>query len=147
VIRSTNHPDLDRALRRLRKTLVALEGTDGRQRARKNARTRALGALRQVRVVVDTVYPPIAKTVTRVRLKTAKGRLARLKRQGWRWVHAETAAQFAAAGAPVRRIVDDGYYVPDWAQAIGVDHPAKLRAAKRLPALRRAALAVEALRP
>jgi hypothetical protein len=161
TIRSTSHSQLDIALRNLRNAFARLAGTEDRVRARRNGRARALTALRRARTALDEAYPNITVAQERPRLKTAKGRLDRLTRTGWKEIYVDqsrTMAQFAAAGVPVKHIKikhgKDGkspvtrsyYFIPAWAKAIGPDKPTALREAKRSPKLRAAALAAEALR-
>jgi hypothetical protein len=158
TIRSTSHPRLDDALRNLRNAFVRLVGTEDRVRARKNGRSRALTALRRARTALDEAYPNITAAQERPRLKTAKGRLDRLTRTGWKEIVPREAAEFAAAGVTIKHIkikhgVDGKspvtrsyWFVPAWATAIGYDKPTALREAKRSPKLRAAALAAEALR-
>ena len=158
AIRSTNNAALDDALRQLRNALVKCDGTADRRIARNNARAKALTALRRMRKTLDETYPAIRLVTTRVRLKTDRGRLERLRRAGWKDVFGEKdAARFAASGVPIKRIrlkqVDakgeeysEYFFAPAWAVAIGSDHPSELREAKRSIRMRKAAIAAEALR-
>ena len=151
---------LDAAIHMLRWQIARLAGTEDRPQARKNGRTRALAALRRVRTALDEAYPGITVVRERPRLKTAKGRLDRLKRAGWREIYIDQAgsmARYAAAGVRVKHIEikhgQDGkspvtrsyYFIPAWAMAIGPDHPTALREAKKSKKLRDAARAAEAL--
>jgi hypothetical protein len=160
MIRPIDVPRLDAALKDLRNMLDGLGGTEDRPRARKNGRARALTALRRVRLALDATYPTlkVARGQPR-RLLTARGRLDRLRRDGWKDVFGDSdAAKFASAGVRVRRIVVEHaapgtastkrtyYFVPAWAHAIGSGHSTALREAKRSKKLRDAALAAEALR-
>lgn len=157
-IRPTHHAALDQALRNLRNALVKLDGTAERYRSRRNGRSRALTALRRMRAVMDETYPAIVLAKEKHRLKTTKGRLDRIRREGWKDVFGERdIANYAAAGVRVRKavindLVANGtpikrtyWFVPAWAKAIGADHPTELRAAKRSRIAQRAALATAAL--
>ena len=150
---------LDAAIHMLRWQIARLAGTEDRPQARKNGRTRALTALRRVRAALDETYPNIVVTRARNPLKTARGKLDRLKRAGWKEINDHRAiAQFAAAGVRVKHVeIKHGmagkspvtrsyWYIPAWAKAIGPDRSTALREAKKSKKLRDAALAAEALR-
>jgi len=149
-MRSTNVPAYDIALYALVMALRGLDGTEGRPIARRNARRRVLGALRKVRAVVDEKAPAIIMRGKVTRLKTTKGRIARLEARGWISIAAAMAGALAAHGVSVRRVVDEqghGHlFVPTWAHEIGAVDGAKLREALKSVKLRRAVLAEKALR-
>ena len=109
-------------LRRLRKTLKGLPGTDDRPIARRNARKRVLQALRIVRGAVDREYPALIVRGTVRRLKTTRGREKRLAREGWCEVTSAQGIYFASLGIRIRklRMVPGGrtYYAPSWAVTI-----------------------------
>lgn len=155
TIKATGDRKLDERLRVLRAALRGLDGTDGRQVARRNARQRVLRALRAVRTELDSRWPAIVTRAGVRRLKTYEGKLARLTRKGWEAEpDARRIASYAAAGVPVRRVqglnrsgkVDTATLVPGWAVAIGPDDTARLRAAKRSNMEKRVARAEAALK-
>ncbi len=146
---------IEQKLRKLAQALKSCDGTEGRAIARRNARARVLSALRAVRAHVDTVYPSIVDRTGAKRL-TLEGRLARLKRQRWVEVNASmTAGAYALQGVPMKtvRVLNPQhrgqplawkrYFIPVWALDIGLDDPAKLRAAVKNRTYRKA-LQVEA---
>jgi len=145
----TNDAQYDEALKQLARALRKTAGTEGRPRARRNARQLALKELRHVRALLDEKAPAIVNRAGVQRLKTFEGKEARLKKAGYAPSNGGLAA-FAAAGVPIRRIVHRGrvpqYYVPRWALAIGPDNPTKLRAAKKDPLLRKSVVADQMLR-
>ncbi len=105
TIKGTGDEKLDERLRALRAALRGLDGTDGRQIARRNARKRALGALRALRAEIDARWPAIITRAGVRRLKTFEGRLRRLTDKGWEVVQdPATLARFAEAGVPLRRV-------------------------------------------
>lgn len=148
----------DEYLRQLSAGIRSLGGTDGRARARGTARKRVLKALRNVRRVMDERAPAIIERSGGERL-TPRGRMQRLVRAGWVRVD-ELAADFAAAGVPVKRcpvvyrgsvygesrLDETALWVPAWAVAIGVKNTTKLRQAKKSVMLQKAVLAEKALR-
>lgn len=141
----------DDQLSRVRHELRRLERTPGTPMARRNARRRVLTAMRSLRAALDTEYPPIVDRTGVKRLKTPEGRIARLKRAGWREVDYTRAQQFALEGIRPKKIrIEDGvnsynkYFLPLWAVAIGVV-PARLREAKKSRKVRDAAITVMAL--
>lgn len=144
----------DKQLKKLRASLLKLDGTSDRPIARRNARKRVLGALRSIRGAVDTLYPAIVSREGTKRL-TPEGRLKRLRRD-WISISSGQAGPYAACGIPVKRIMEGGandgtepfpvFYVPRWAHHIGYDAPSKLKRAKKDIVYRRALLVEIALR-
>lgn len=139
---------LDQAVRDLRRVLHKLDGTADRPIARRNARARVLGTLRKIRGAVDTAYPAIVKRGGYTHL-TVRGRLQRLLRAGWVIKNSTAAvAVYAGEGVPVRKHpgTSGAMLVPGWANAIGLDDRAKLRAAVKSRKLQLAVLSEAALR-
>jgi hypothetical protein len=166
---------MKRYLSRIARELRKLEATTAdRPIARRNARKRALGAMRSLRKAVDEAYPAIVDR-TGVKRRPPEIRIKALKKAGWREVDIHTAGRYAALGVTVKRvawttyeqratgprvyvkgvgwkepkqetIADDheALFVPDWAWAIGYD-PAQLRAAKKSHARKNAAVVAYAL--
>ena len=140
----------DKQLKKLRASLLKLDGTADRPIARRNARKRVLGALRSIRGAVDTLYPAIVSREGTKRL-TPEGRLKRLRRD-WISISSGGVAGFAACGIPVKRVMEGVeqnlpiFYVPRWAHHIGTNEPSKLRRAKKDITYRRALLVEIALR-
>ena len=163
-IKGTGDARFDQALRKLRGALVGLEGTEGRTRARRNARQRVLGALRALRADLDTRFPVVrAEGKTRTVLDY-DGRVHRARRQGWVEIEwpAEVAT-FAAAGIRVLQIKGtnvrphpsfthktvktkhESLWVPSWAVAIGAKNTSALRRARKDITFRKAAIAADTL--
>ncbi len=149
---------IEQKLRKLAQALKSCDGTEGRAIARRNARARVLLALRAVRAHVDNTYPSIVDRTGAKRL-TLEGRVARLKRQGWveidSGVPSREAGDYALHGVPVKTIRVSNpqqgaqpirwtrYFIPSWADDIGLGDTAKLRAAVKNRTYRKA-LQVEA---
>jgi hypothetical protein len=155
TIRATGDKRLDARLRALRAALRGLDGTDGRQIARRNARQRVLGALRGLRAEVDDRWPAIVTRAGVRRLKTFEGKLGRLTGKGWEIETDErNLADYAIAGVPVRKIdgtnrsgrKQSAILVPGWAHDIGPKDVVRLKAAKRSNYEKRVARAEAALR-
>lgn len=153
-IKPTGNTAIDAALRRARSALVRLDGTADRAIARRNARRRALTALRGVRAAMDREYPAImVRRTSGSRLTTFEGKLARAEAAGWRQTDVRGAAAFGSHGIRVRRVSgvtrsgtrNTVLMVPDWALAIGSEKPAQLARARRSLIERRAALAAAGL--
>lgn len=168
------HAPLDFEYRNLRRTLIKLDGTADRPRARKNARTRVLASLRKLRAAVDTTYPAIVERSAPRERRSPQARIKALEKAGWVQIKGGFGG-YAVAGVRVRRIAWNEtqtstspatyvkrkgwvsgttshivghavYLVPAWADIIGPDKPTELRAAKKSMKLRKVALVVEALR-
>lgn len=147
----TNDAQYDDALKQLARALRKTAGTEGRPRARRNARQVALAALRRVRGLLDEKAPAIVNRAGVQRLKTPEGRRMRLIRRGFVPVSNLDAADYAAAGIRLAKGPAAGgdmrtMFVPRWAFAIGTEHPSKLRAAKKDPLLRKSVVADQMLR-
>lgn len=151
---TTNNPALDKAMARVYKALRTCQGTEERPQARRSARARSLSALRLVRAALDREFPSIVVRAGVTRLKTFEGRVARLERAGWKMIEGSIAAgHFAAAGVPIKQLIhripngghQGAWFAPDWAHAIGIADPAKLRAAKKSRKLRNVVRTVAAL--
>ena len=158
-IKPTGFVWFDDHVRALRRHVIDAVGTNT-HRSRRNARQRVFNQLRALRAQFEEAWPalPREKPISRTVLKTARGKLERLRREGWKdWLGESDIAKFAAAGVRVRRVVVKGdedranrfdrvyYFVPAWAAAIGPNKPSELRAAKKSVTLRKAALVAEAL--
>lgn len=149
------HTSLRKALIRVRGAMRGLSGTADRPLARRNARKRILAALTYTRNVVDREFPALTQRKTGKRLKTFEGRRARLK--GYVPTHKEAIPHYAEAGVPVRHIkhreegkggtytIREGWFVPQWAAAIGPGNTTALRSAKRSVQAQRAAMASRAM--
>lgn len=162
-------PRIDETLRNLRRAIRRLAPDQG-PRARRNARSRALAALRAVRAAVDEAYPPLrqpgsprAQRVSAMAVPQGmKDRIAaaRLRRDGYEPSEFSdaTIAAFAAMGVPIRErprgTTIDVTWLPEWVLSIwgatpGSDLAKKqnvARFARMTPRQRRARLAEMALR-
>jgi len=152
---------IDQKIERIAKEVKKLSATTpDKPISRRNARARVLSALRAVRAHIDEEFPPIVSREGVKRL-TPEGRIARLKRQGWVKITgslpSSQAGEFSLHGVPVKTVrvsnpQQDGkpikwsmYFVPRWADEIGVDDLAKLRAAVKSRTFRRAVLTEAAI--
>lgn len=158
-ILSTGSERFDIQLRAVRKLVVDTADTNT-YRARRNARQRMFAQLRVLRLQFEDAFPalPRDKPISRTVLKTARGKIERIRRAGWKdWLGEADIAKFAAAGVRIRRVKIKGsedrahrfdrvyYFIPAWAAAIGPNKPSELRAAKKSRTLQKAALVAEAL--
>ena len=142
----------DKQQSKLKRAIGTLAGTSGRRIARRNARKRVLGALRALRVIVDSHYPAIVnRTGAKPRL-THEARVKKMTKAGWHIV-GDTSEVFIAcarAGIKVKPLPGTlSVFIPRWAYFVWKDNretsDQALFAANKNRMLREAAIAKAAL--